>query len=123
MKQKWPLFAGILFLIIGILLKKVFEINLIGLITILVGVALKTYYVVNKAIIGEYRPGFELLFLFVGLSLFLSRNFLHMQIELIPAGVFMGVGISLKIVFIILFIKKTKATEKTNIVEQAKASQ
>jgi len=120
MKQKWPLFAGIILLITGIVLRKALDFGSEGLILIITGVLLKSYYIVNKAIIGEYKPGYELIFLVVGLTVFLSRNYLHLQINAIPTGLFMGVGISLKIVFIVLFIKKTRA--QNNILKEQIAS-
>ena len=109
MKQKWTLFAGILLLILGIILRKAFDIDSIGLLLIISGVLFKSYYIIHKIIIGEYKPGFELLFLAIGLTVFFSRYYLHTLVMAIPAGVFMGIGISLKILFIVLFIRKTKA--------------
>ena len=102
MKQKWPLFAGILLLILGIVLRKAFDINTGGLVLIITGVLFKTYYIINKIVIGEYKPGFEMFFLAAGLTIFFLRNYLHLQINAVPAGAFMGIGISLKIIFIVL---------------------
>jgi hypothetical protein len=72
MKSKWTLFAGIILLIAGIVIRKTSGFAPEGLLMIIMGVLLKTYYVVSKARSGEYKPGKELLFLFVGLGLFLG---------------------------------------------------
>jgi membrane-bound ClpP family serine protease len=121
MKQKWSLFAGILFLILGIVLRKSLDFNTIGLILIIGGVLLKTYYIINKIVLGEYKPGFEILFLVFGLTIFLSRYYLHAQIAAVPAGVFMGIGIGLKIVFIVLFVRKTKIQARANSLKESVA--
>ena len=120
MKQKWPLFIGILLLIIGIVVRKAFNISTGGLILIITGVLFKTYYIINKIVIGEYKPGFEVFFLVIGLTIFFLRNYLHLQINAIPTGAFMGIGITLKIIFIVLFIKKSKA-QRSQMNEQVVA--
>ncbi|NJO90498.1 MAG: hypothetical protein HC831_17220 [Chloroflexia bacterium] len=122
MKQKWSLFTGILLLILGIVLRKSLDFNTLGLILIIGGVLLKTYYIINKIILGEYKPGFEILFLLFGLTIFLSRYYLHSQITAVPTGIFMGLGISLKIVFIVLFIRKTKNLARVNSIKESVAS-
>ena len=114
MKHKWPLFTGIILLILGIVMRKAFNISTLGLFTIIAGVLLKIYYIVNKIVRKEYKPGYEVLFLVFGLAIFFLRYYLHSQITVISAGVFMGIGISLKIVFIVLFMRKTKVQAKRN---------
>jgi hypothetical protein len=82
-----------------------------GLLMIIMGVLLKTYYVVSKARSGEYKPGKELLFLFVGLGLFLGGRYLRSSAEFAYAPAMIITGIALKIIFIILFIIKTRKKE------------
>ena len=79
MKSKWTLFSGIILLIIGILLRKATSFEVFGLVLILVGVLFKTYYIISKARSGEYAPGKELFFLFIGLGLFLSGLYMLRQ--------------------------------------------
>ena len=53
-------------------------------------------------------------------EVFFLRNYLHLQINAIPTGAFMGIGITLKIIFIVLFIKKSKA-QRSQMNEQVVA--
>ena len=112
MKSKWTLFAGILLLILGIILRKTTELGFEGLILIIVGVAFKTYYIISKARSGEYKPGYELIFLFVGLGMFLTGLYLRSHEPPFSPTLLIVPGISLKVVFIVLFIIKTRKTRK-----------
>lgn len=107
MKSKWTLFAGIILLIAGIVIRKTTGLAIEGLVMIIVGVLLKTYYLISKARNGEYDAGKELLFLFVGLGLFLGGLYLRSSTGFIYAPVMILTGIVLKIIFITLFIIKT----------------
>ena len=108
MKTKWPLFLGIFLLILGILLRKALDFPLIGLAMILFGVGLKTYYILDKVRKGEYRPGSELWFLFIGLALFFFGLYLKNKETAIEPLYLILTGIGLKIVFIIRFIRMTR---------------
>ncbi len=77
MKSKWTLFAGIILLIVGVILRKVTSLGFEPILLILIGVLLKTYYIIGKTKSGTYKHGYELIFLFVGLSLFLSGIYLR----------------------------------------------
>jgi len=112
MKSKWTLFAGILLLIIGIILRKATGFGTEGLILIIVGVAFKTYYIVSKARSGEYQPGYELIFLFVGLTMFMSGLYIRSYEPSISPALLIVPGILLKVLFIVLFIIKTRRTRK-----------
>lgn len=110
MTKKSLLFIGIFLLIIGILIRKLTDFESIGLVLIIAGVACKTIYILGKMKTGEYIPGRELYFLFVGLILFLGGIYMrktHLEL-FIPALAFIITGLSLKIIFIIWFIKKLK---------------
>lgn len=110
MKKKWPLFTGILILTIGIVLRKATHLNMIGLLMILTGAAFKTYYIVIKIKNGEYKPGYELILLCLGLMLFLTGIYLRSTgIGLYPT-LLIPSGIALKLIFIILFIRKSRNT-------------
>ncbi|MDH5399485.1 MAG: hypothetical protein OEX02_15150 [Cyclobacteriaceae bacterium] len=113
MKSKLPLFAGIILLTVGIIIRKTTGMATEGLALIIAGVLGKTYYIVSKARSGEYRPGYELLLLFIGLFMFLYG--LHLRAHEPPFNpAFLIVpGISLKVVFIILFIRKVRKSRIT----------
>lgn len=113
MKSKALLFVGIGMLITGILLRKAFNLEISGLILILLGVVMKTVYIVSKARSGEYQPGRELIYLFTGLALFLSGLYLKSTpYDSINPVFFIGTGITLKVIFIILFIKKVRRNQE-----------
>jgi hypothetical protein len=111
MKSKWSLFAGIILLIAGIIIRRTTGFAMEGLVMIIVGVLLKTYYIISKARSGEYKPGKELLFLFVGLGLFLAGLYLRSSTGFVYAPAMIITGIALKVIFIILFIIKTRKKE------------
>ena len=121
MKSKSLLFVGIFLLIFGIFLRKMTSLINVGLILILTGVMCKTVYIIAKAKSGEYKPGKELIFLGVGLFLFLSGLYMRsLEQDLINPSYLIVTGISLKVIFIIGFIKKirqekgpSKSLEKT----------
>lgn len=110
MTKKSLLFIGIFLLVIGILIRKLTDFESVGLVLILIGVACKTIYIIGKIKTGEYKPGRELYFLFIGLILFLGGIYMRKENVgfFIPAIIFIITGLSLKIIFIVLFIKKLK---------------
>jgi len=108
MKSKWTLFAGIFLLILGIVIRKTTGFAVEGLVIIIAGVLLKTFYILSKVQSGEYRPGYELLFLFFGLALFLTGLYLKSHEPPFNPMFLIASGISLKVVFIILFIVQTR---------------
>ena len=111
MGSKKLLFFGIFVLILGILLRKLSSLETTGLVMIILGVSCKTMYIVAKVRSGEYRPGTELLFLGVGLLLFLSGLFLRKydpsQSHSYPVYM-IATGLFLKVIFIVKFIQLTK---------------
>jgi len=112
MKSKWTLFAGIFLLTLGIILRKTTELGSEGLILIIVGVAFKSYYIISKARNGEYKPGYELIFLFVGLAMFLSGLYIRSHEPPFSPTLLIVPGILLKVLFIVLFIIKIRKTRK-----------
>ena len=121
MKNKWPLFLGIVLLMLGIVLGKTLNIEHLPLATILSGVAFKIYYIAQKIRSGEYRPGFEVLLLIVGLILFTGGIMLKKNGIIEDASALKIVGISLKVSFIVMFIIKTRSNRNLkNIPEYAK---
>jgi len=104
MKLKWILFIGIILLVIGIILRVITDLGYEPILLIIVGVSFKTYYVIGKARDGDYKPGYELVFLFVGLSMFLSGIYLRsLKLNLISSFLVVS-GLILKVVFVVLFI-------------------
>lgn len=108
MKKKWPLFLGVLLLVIGIIIRKMTDYTYSGVIIILIGVICKIFYITSKFKSGEYKPGYELAILYIGVIVFFTGMYLRSQeISLYPT-LLMPIGISLKLVFILMFIKKTR---------------
>ena len=105
MPSKITLFAGILLLIAGIIVRKASSFPSTGLFMILLGVALKTYYIVGAVRSGLYRPGAEMWLLFVGLSLFLGGLYLRNRGFFIDPIYLIVTGLALKILFVVRFIQ------------------
>ena len=106
MKSKGLLFVGIVLLVIGIVIKKSTPMNTLGLVLIITGVTFKTIYIILKARSGEYKPGKELVFLVAGLLFFFTGLYLQkINQSLIDPNYFIFFGLTLKVIFIIRFIK------------------
>ena len=112
--KKAVLFSGIGFLILGIVLRKVSDYPSVGLILILTGVGLKTYYIIQAIRSGLYTPGVELWFLFVGLALFLTGLYLRGKEFFINPTYLIVLGISLKVLFIVRFIQIVRNNRQKN---------
>lgn len=111
MRSKKVLFSGIIILIIGIIVRKTTAYEASGLALILLGVLLKTLYIIAKARSGEYKPGKELLFLFLGLGLFFSGIYLRTLQQGMMGPILMIIGIVLKIIYIVLFVRNIKSNQ------------
>ena len=110
--KKSLLFAGIILLVVGILVRKMTDFSLIGLLLILLGVGLKTYYIVEAARSGIYKPGRELWLLFSGLALFLGGLYLKRSGSdaWIDPIYLIVIGLTLKVLFVIRFIQIVRKT-------------
>ena len=114
MNSKILLFSGIVLLVIGIVLRKMTELEIIGLILILIGVTCKSTYIVLKARTGEYKPGKELFVLSLGLIIFFTGLYLRgAKQNFINPLYLMILGITLKIVFVVRFIQISRAIKTT----------
>ena len=111
MKSKKVLFLGIILLIIGIIVRKIEDYHFFGLALIMFGVLLKTLYIVAKARSGEYKPGKELLFLFLGLALLFIGIYFRSHRPGIAGPILMVLGIALKIIYIVLFVRNVKINQ------------
>ena len=111
--MKRLLFVGIFLLVLGIILRKATQMGVLGLVLILTGVLFKTIYILAKVKNGEYQPGKEMLFLVVGLILFLTglylRNFDQTYIK--PIYLIVS-GLTLKVIFILRFIQIVRSNQK-----------
>lgn len=114
MKQKWPLFLGILLLTLGIILKKTTQLSVEPMVIMTLGVALKVYYIADKARKGLYHAGYELVALMIGLLLFFTGIYFKNNDPEMPYLLLMISGIALKVFFIVVFIRKTRRTELTS---------
>ena len=113
MKSKSLLFTGIILLVVGILLKKMTQMDVIGLAAIIIGVTCKSIYIISKARSGEYKPGTELFILAMGLLLFFTGLYLRgIEQNLIKPIYLIVLGITLKIIFIIKFIQIIRSNKK-----------
>jgi len=112
MKSKWTLFTGIILLVTGIVLRMITNLTYEPILLIIVGVSFKAYYIIGTARNGEYKPGYELVFLFVGLLMFLYGIYLRPQeLSLIPSFLIIC-GLIFKVVFVILFIVNIRSHRK-----------
>lgn len=111
--MKKLLFIGIILLVLGIILRKLTQLEVLGLILIISGVTLKASYILAKVKSGEYKPGNELIFLVAGLLFFFTGLYLkktdYSTIDPIYLIVF---GLTLKVIFIIQFIKTTRTKKQ-----------
>ena len=113
MKSKVLLFIGIILLVAGIILKKMTQMDALGLTSIIIGVTFKSIYILAKVRSGEYKPGKELIFLVAGLLFFLTGLYLRGNEQTLIKPIYLIVlGITLKITFIIRFIQIVQSGKK-----------
>ena len=113
MKSKVLLFIGIILLVVGIILKKITQMDVLGLASIITGVIFKSIYILIKVKSGEYKPGRELIFLVAGLLLFFTGLYLRGINQTLIKPIYLIVfGITLKITFIIRFIQIVQSSKK-----------
>lgn len=95
------------------MLRKLSQMDTLGLDLIITGVTLKAIYILLKVKSGEYKPGKELIFLVVGLLLFfMGLHLRNINQNLIRPIYLIVFGITLKIIFIIRFIQIIKSGKK-----------
>lgn len=113
--KKTVLFAGIGLLILGILMRKLSAYPTIGLVLILLGVALKTYYIIRAIRSGLYQPGRELWLLLAGLAFFLGGLYLRSKNLVSDPTYLIVLGLGLKVLFIIRFIQIVRLNRQKGI--------
>ena len=83
--------------------------DVLGLTLIITGVAFKGIYILAKVKSGEYKPGNELVFLIAGLLFFFTGLYLQkIDQSLIYPIYFIVFGLTLKVIYIIRFIKMVR---------------
>lgn len=113
MKLKGLLFIGIILLVLGIIIKKASQMEVLGLVLIITGVTFKTIYIIAKVKSGEYKPGKELLYLVAGLLLFFTGLYLKKIDQNLIKPIYLIVfGLTLKVIFIIKFIIIVRSNKK-----------
>ena len=110
MNIRQVLYLGIVLLVIGILFQCQSQLEEIGIYLIIGGVLCKLAYITSVIKSGLYQIGMEILFLLAGLVLFyIGKSDLG---NTLLSEILMGSGISLKIIFVIIFIRKIRAGKK-----------
>ena len=112
---KSVLFAGIVLLVTGILVRKLSSYPALGLTLVLMGVGFKTYYIIRAIRSGLYRPGLEIWFLFAGLTFFLGGLYLRGREFVLNPTYLIILGLSLKILFIIRFIQIVRRNRNSRV--------
>lgn len=111
--MKWLLFLGLGLLTLGVVFNRVFNDAIWPLVLIFAGVGLKATYIFLKISKSNYRPGTEMWYLASGLIIFFTGLYLspHADAGIISFPNFLKItGITLKVVFVVLFIRKTRRT-------------
>lgn len=104
-KGKRLLYAGLTILTIGVLFKYLTNYQITAQVLIITGVVGKLIYLAMKIKKSIYRPGVELILLFVGLVVFFTGIYLRSN-NFDAYSYFMITGIALKVAFIVMFIRK-----------------
>ncbi len=113
MKSKYLLFTGIITLTTGIFLRATDQLEYLGLTLIAIGVLCKLLYILIKVKNGDYKPGSELLVLGLGLLLLFTGLYgLDPENIYLKPVYFIVLGISLKIIFVVWFIRIIRSGNK-----------
>lgn len=110
MNLKFLLYSGLVILAIGIILRYLSSYPNVGLVLIVSGVLLKLIYIAIAIINRRYKPGKEFLLLIIGLLLLFLGLWHKLNVSIMVGYSMVFVAVLLKAVFIVLFIKKTKAS-------------
>ncbi|MEA2042633.1 MAG: hypothetical protein U9N85_08795 [Bacteroidota bacterium] len=108
MTSKKIIYAGIIQLILGILLKNLTDIPILPMALIISGVLFKSFYITQKIIRKEYKPGAEFILLAIGLGLFFTGIYAKTHPEIGYSLWLIISGGSLKALFVIIFILKAR---------------
>lgn len=103
-KSKWKLILGLILLICGIILKLISNFDHWAVFLIALGAFLKVLHIIGIIKNRSYKPGWEIVILILGLSLFFFGLYIC-QIES-RAQLFIICGLLLKTTFVVMFIRK-----------------
>jgi len=110
MNIKIPLITGLIFIVAGLTIKLLNYNPLWGNILIVSGIISKLVFLIITLKTKAYKPGIEAIFLLAGLLIFVSGMIFR---ELTGSGciasVLLASGVTLKLVFILLFFEKFKS--------------
>ena len=110
MKSKYILYLGIVLLVAGLFFRYLTTLPEIGLALIIIGAFLKLAYILFTIKRGYYQPGREVFFLLLGLGLLFLGLWHKLNISHLVGYSMIISGVALKLVFIILFIRKTRTS-------------
>ncbi len=109
MNIKIPLITGLIFIIAGFTLKLLVNNPLYGNVVIVAGILCKLIFLIATLKAKAYKPGIEAVFLLAGLLIFLTGMTLReLTVSDCIGSVLLASGITLKVVFIMLFFQKFK---------------
>ena len=113
MNTKYFLYLGLILLLLGVVFRYFTPFMVMGLGLIISGVILKLIYIAMAMAKGQYKPGTESLYLIVGLGLLFLGIWYKTNIEASFGYILMVIGLSLKALFILVFVRKIKQHKET----------
>ncbi|MGM0566722.1 MAG: hypothetical protein ACQESX_08215 [Bacteroidota bacterium] len=109
MNIKIPLITGLILIATGFILKMLGNNPLWGNMLIAAGIISKIIFLIITLRAKAYKPGIEAIFLLAGLLIFLTGMTLReLTASDCTGSVFLASGITLKLVFIMMFFQKFK---------------
>ena|GEM_PF-5329046 len=112
MKRKVFLYIGIILLISGIALKSLTDYTVLAWLTVISGALAKIIYLVGRIKSRSYKPGYEMIMLYLGLSLFFIGMYIKTSFIAEHRLLFIYIGIGFKILFVIIFAIKIKQLKR-----------
>jgi hypothetical protein len=112
MERKLLLYIGILLLVSGIALKSFTGYSILAWLTIGTGALAKILYIIGKIKSRSYKPGYEMICLYLGLSIFFTGMYVKADLVTEHKSLFIYTGIGLKSLFVFLFIRKMRSINK-----------
>lgn len=112
MKPKHLIIVGIVLLVSGIVARFVWNDSFFPILMMISGTMCKLIFIVVSIRNKTYKPGKEMFLLYLGLCVFFTGLYFKRHgVDMAP--LLMSMGIVMKLLFVILFIKKFKAAKQT----------
>lgn len=112
MKPKHLIIVGITLLVSGIVLRLIWSDSFLPILMMISGIACKLTFIGLSIRDKVYKPGKEMFLLYLGLCVFFTGLYFKRHgVDLAP--LLMTMGIVMKLLFVILFIKKFRAAKRT----------